>query len=248
MSADTNSLSPFQVSWDIKNALLELIKFCLAIAVSFERLQAYHLYGIWFLEQKSTERSRKAECVFPITFSCFKNKNVPSQLYSRFKWTRKCFHMVFYIPTPPNSLDCLLGYLQHPPSSQITPLLLLSWALIILLIRWLFLSLVYGTTLMSVSFDPHNHQNAALLYGVIVVLSSVASVLSIYLRPRGPQPTRLMGFYRQEYQSGLPCPSPGDLPNPGIKPMSPALAGRFFTAEPLGNVCCEILSKQKSLW
>ena len=39
-------------------------------------------------------------------------------------------------------------------------------------------------------------------------------------------------FCRQEYCSGLPFPSPGDLPNPGIKaasPMSPALAGTFFT-------------------
>ena len=37
---------------------------------------------------------------------------------------------------------------------------------------------------------------------------------------------------RQEYWSGLPCPPPGDLPDPGIEPtslMSPALAGRFFT-------------------
>ena len=41
-----------------------------------------------------------------------------------------------------------------------------------------------------------------------------------------------MGFARQEYWSGLPFPSPGDLPNPGIKPMSPALAGGFFTTEP----------------
>ena len=32
-----------------------------------------------------------------------------------------------------------------------------------------------------------------------------------------------MGFSRQEYWSGLPLPSPGDLPNPGIKPGSPAL-------------------------
>ena len=32
-----------------------------------------------------------------------------------------------------------------------------------------------------------------------------------------------MGFSRKEYWSGLPCPSPGDLPNPGIKPRSPAL-------------------------
>ena len=39
-------------------------------------------------------------------------------------------------------------------------------------------------------------------------------------------------FYRQEYWSGLPFPSPGDLPDPGIEPgslTSPALAGRFFT-------------------
>ena len=41
-----------------------------------------------------------------------------------------------------------------------------------------------------------------------------------------------MGFSRQEYWSGLPCPPPGDLPDPGIEPvslMSPALAGGFFT-------------------
>ena len=40
-----------------------------------------------------------------------------------------------------------------------------------------------------------------------------------------------MGFSRQEYWSGLLCPSPGDLPDPGIKPeslTSPALAGGFF--------------------
>ena len=44
-----------------------------------------------------------------------------------------------------------------------------------------------------------------------------------------------MVFPRQEYWSGLPLPSPGDLPEPGIEPASPALAGRFFTIEPLGN-------------
>ena len=38
-----------------------------------------------------------------------------------------------------------------------------------------------------------------------------------------------MEFSRQEYWSGLPFPSPGDLPHPGIEPLSPALAGRFFT-------------------
>ena len=44
-----------------------------------------------------------------------------------------------------------------------------------------------------------------------------------------------MGFLRQDYWSGLPFPSPGDLPDPGIKPGSPALVGRFFTTEPPGN-------------
>ena len=44
-----------------------------------------------------------------------------------------------------------------------------------------------------------------------------------------------MGFFRQEYWSGLPLPSPGDLPNPGINPVSPALAGGFFTTEPPGK-------------
>ena len=43
------------------------------------------------------------------------------------------------------------------------------------------------------------------------------------------------GFSRQEYWSGLPFPPPGDLPNPGIEPVSPALAGRFFITEPAGK-------------
>ena len=42
-----------------------------------------------------------------------------------------------------------------------------------------------------------------------------------------------MGFARQKYCSGLPFPSPRDLPDPGIEPVSPALAGGFFTTEPL---------------
>ena len=40
-----------------------------------------------------------------------------------------------------------------------------------------------------------------------------------------------VGFPKQEYWSGLPVPSPGDLPDSGIKPGSPALAGGYFTAE-----------------
>ena len=44
-----------------------------------------------------------------------------------------------------------------------------------------------------------------------------------------------MGFPKQEYWSGLPFPAPGDLPHPGIKPTSSALADRFFTTEPPGG-------------
>ena len=41
-----------------------------------------------------------------------------------------------------------------------------------------------------------------------------------------------MGFPRQEYWSGLPFSSPGDLPNPESEPVSPTMVGNFFTTEP----------------
>ena len=44
-----------------------------------------------------------------------------------------------------------------------------------------------------------------------------------------------MGFSRQEYWSGLPFPSPGDPPDPGIKPRSPALEADALTSEPPGK-------------
>ena len=44
-----------------------------------------------------------------------------------------------------------------------------------------------------------------------------------------------MGFSRQEYWIGLPFPSPGDLPNPGIKPGSPAFQADALTSEPPGK-------------
>ena len=47
-----------------------------------------------------------------------------------------------------------------------------------------------------------------------------------------------LGFSRQKYWSGLPCPPPGDLPDPGTEPVSlssPALAGKFFTTSTTGD-------------
>jgi hypothetical protein len=51
-----------------------------------------------------------------------------------------------------------------------------------------------------------------------------------------------MKFFRQEYQRGLPFPFPEDVPDPGIKPISPAWAGRFFTTESPGKPNEQILS------
>ena len=54
-----------------------------------------------------------------------------------------------------------------------------------------------------------------------------------------------MGFSRQEYWSGLPCPPPGDLPNPGIEPRSPALQVDSLQSEPPGKYI--IYFKNKNL-
>ena len=45
-----------------------------------------------------------------------------------------------------------------------------------------------------------------------------------------------MGFSRQKYWSGLPCPPPGDLPDPGIEPKSPALQADSLPCEPAGKL------------
>ena len=57
----------------------------------------------------------------------------------------------------------------------------------------------------------------------------------------------LLGFSRQEYWSGLPFPSPGDLLDPGIEPLSPTFQADTLTSEPPGNLytvlsVCLILS------
>ena len=44
-----------------------------------------------------------------------------------------------------------------------------------------------------------------------------------------------MGFFKQEYQTGLPLPTPGDLSDPGIKPASPALQGYYLPLIPSGK-------------
>ena len=49
------------------------------------------------------------------------------------------------------------------------------------------------------------------------------------------QASLFMGFYRQEYQNGLPFPSPGDLPEPGIEPRPPTLQADSLPSEPMAR-------------
>ena len=70
--------------------------------------------------------------------------------------------------------------------------------------------------------------------GALRTVSSQFSLIRLFttLWTTACQAPLFIGFFRQEYWSGLPFLSPEDLPNPGIKPsflMSPALAGMFFT-------------------
>ena len=77
-----------------------------------------------------------------------------------------------------------------------------------------------------------SHSPRSYLNYMCCVLS--CSVVYDSLRPHGLQPFRLLcscGFSKQEYWSGLPFPSLGDLPDPGIEPAPSAWAGGFFTAE-----------------
>ena len=53
-----------------------------------------------------------------------------------------------------------------------------------------------------------------------------------------------MEFSRQEYWSGLSFPSPGDLPDPGTEPRSPALQADSLLSEPLGNLMCNEKTSQ----
>ena len=76
-------------------------------------------------------------------------------------------------------------------------------------------------------------ENTGGLYLCICMYVLSRSVAAASLQPQwteAHQASLSMEFSRQEYESGLPFPPPGDLPDPGIEPACPALAGGFFTA------------------
>ena len=67
-------------------------------------------------------------------------------------------------------------------------------------------------------------------------VSHDCAVMSDSLQLQGPARLLSVGFSRQEYWSGWPFPSPGDLPNPGIKPGSPALQAESLLSDPPGKI------------
>ena len=88
-------------------------------------------------------------------------------------------------------------------------------------------SRAHGPTKMTL-FQQVNYNKVYQMYACVL------SLVRLFVTPWtvAHQALLSMEFSRQEYWSGLPCPSPGDLPDPGIKPKSltsPVLGGGFFT-------------------
>ena len=80
---------------------------------------------------------------------------------------------------------------------------------------------------------------AAVILPIVTLKVKVKSLsrVRLFATPRtvAYQAPPSMGFSRQEYWSGVPFPSPGDLPNPGIKPGSPKFQANALTSEPPGK-------------
>ena len=99
---------------------------------------------------------------------------------------------------------------------------------------------------LQIQWDPYQNCNDIFHRNEISILKFVwnhcvvlsRSVVYNSLRTHAPQLTRLPSpwrFSRQKYWSGLPCPPPGNLPNLGIKPRSPALQVDALPSEPPGK-------------
>ena len=90
-------------------------------------------------------------------------------------------------------------------------------------------------------------------YTLVFICMLSRSVMSDSLQSHGLQPARLLcpwGCSRQESWSELPCPPPGDLPNPGIEPRSPTLQADPLQSEPPGkpNVHSSIIYNSQDIY
>ena len=88
--------------------------------------------------------------------------------------------------------------------------------------------------MLLASGDEHATMHKSALYYTILCCAQSLSHVLLFATPKEYatcQAPLIMGFSRQEYQSGLPFPSPGDLPNSEIEPRSPVLQADFLLSE-----------------
>ena len=124
-------------------------------------------------------------------------------------------------------------FLSYPRSNLNTELLWMNHRYIN--VHWIFVHMhILNYICICVHMcNMHIRAVAVCMFGPWVIADSFVTPWTI-----APQALLSMGFFRQEYWSGLAFPSPGDLPDPRIKPTSPAFFGRrnfFFTTEPPGK-------------
>ena len=92
----------------------------------------------------------------------------------------------------------------------------------------------------AVPLNQHHTANQPRAAAGVAAVVAVAAAVSRFSRVRvfatlwtvALQAPLSVGLSRQEYWSGLPCPPPGDLPDPGMEPGSPALQADFLLSEP----------------
>ena len=94
---------------------------------------------------------------------------------------------------------------------------------------------ILNLTKLATTSRPLFRAQHILLYSACVLSLYSCVRVFVTLWSVAQQAPLSMGFSRQEYWSGLPFPPPGDFPNPGMEPMSPALKADSLPAEPQGS-------------
>ena len=91
------------------------------------------------------------------------------------------------------------------------------------------------------------HINTYIIFDIVI---QSLSYVQLFCNPMDySPPAKLpMGFHRQKYWSGLPFPSPGNLPDPGIEPKSPALQVDYLPTELPGKPREEALKEVQKCW
>ena len=100
------------------------------------------------------------------------------------------------------------------------------------------ISLPYKTSHLRTNADINRNGLREQIQFIVAYLISYVWLFATPWTVAAHQAPLSMGFSRQEYWSGLPCPPPGDLPNPGMEPRSPALqADSFYHLSYQGSPC-----------